>query len=274
LEVAVALGCDPVTTYLAGAPLPKHFDELAAAGYIHGSPIELVRCASISIEAPAYAEIVLEGYVTRGDTALEGPFGDHTGYYTPPEEFPVLHLTAMTMRTDAIYPSIVVGPPPAEDAWIGKANEKLFAPLLRSMLPEVVDYDLPVAGAFQHCVLISMKKDFPGHGRKVIHAIWGQGLLALIKAVIVVDDFVDVHDYQQVFFHVCANVDPSRDLIVTQGPLDQLDHSAVSHCFGGKLGVDATHKVPEEGPQMWPDRIQMNPDVQNFVDRRWETYGI
>jgi 4-hydroxy-3-polyprenylbenzoate decarboxylase len=274
LEVAVAFGCDPVTTYMAGAPLPKYVDEFAAAGHLRGAPTELVRAKSIATEVPARAEIVLEGHVIPGDMAPEGPFGDHTGYYTPQEDFPVFHITTMTMRRDAIYPSIVVGPPPAEDAWMGKANERMFAPLLRLMLPEVVDYDLPVAGAFQHCAIVSLKKSYPGEARMVIHAIWGQGLLSLVKSVIVVDHFVNVHDYQQVFFHVCANVDPIRDFVLTHGPLDQLDHAAVHPCFGGKLGIDATHKLPAEGSPNWPDRILMTDDIRNLVDRRWETLGI
>jgi len=274
LEVAVALGLDPVTAYAASAPLPKHVDEFMLAGFLRGEPVELVSGRTVSLEVPANAEIVLEGYVQRGDVGLEGPFGDHTGYYSPPAEFPVFHVTAMTMRRDAIYPSIVVGKPVAEDAWLGKATERIFLPAIRMSVPEIVDYDLPVAGAFHNCVLVSIRKAFPGHARKVMHAIWGLGLLSLSKAVVVVDEWVDVHDYEEVFFRVCANVDPKRDVLVSEGPLDQLDHAPTLESYGGKLGIDATHKGPEEGARPWPDEIRMSDEVRALVDRRWAEYGI
>ena len=202
LEVAVALGLDPVTAYSASAPLPKHVDELMMAGFLRGGAVELVQAKTVDLEVPAHAEIVLEGYVEKGDVGSEGPFGDHTGYYTAPEPFPVFHITAMTMRRDAIYPSIVVGKPPAEDAWLGKATERIFLPAIRMSVPEIVDYDLPVAGAFHNCVIVSIRKTFPGQAQKIMHAVWGLGLLSLTKCVVVVDDFVDVHDYEEVFFRV------------------------------------------------------------------------
>jgi 4-hydroxy-3-polyprenylbenzoate decarboxylase len=268
LDVAVALGLDPVTAYSASAPLPKHVDELMLAGFLRGKPVELVRAVSVDVLVPARAEIVLEGYIERGELGTEGPFGDHTGYYSPQEPFPVFHLTKMTMRRDAIYPSIVVGVPPAEDAWLGKATERIFLPALRMTVPEIVDYDLPVAGAFHNCVIVSIRKAFPGHARKVMHAIWGLGMLSLSKSVVVVDD------YEQVFFHVCANVDPKRDVALSEGPLDQLDHAASMYCYGGKLGIDATHKWESEGARAWPERIVMAPEVRELVDRRWSEYGI
>jgi 4-hydroxy-3-polyprenylbenzoate decarboxylase len=274
LEVAVALGCDPVTTYAASAPLPKHIDEFMLAGFLRGEAVELVKAKTVDLEVPANAEIVLEGYVQKGELGTEGPFGDHTGYYSPPEPFPVFHLTGMTMRRDAVYPSIVVGPPPAEDAWLGKATERIFLPAVRMTVPEIVDYDLPVAGAFHNCVIVAIRKAFPGHAKKVMHAMWGLGMLSLSKSVIVVDEFVDVHDYEQVFFHVCANVDPKRDVLLSEGPLDQLDHSASMYCYGGKLGIDATHKWTSEGARDWPDRIEMTREVRDLVDRRWKEYGI
>jgi 4-hydroxy-3-polyprenylbenzoate decarboxylase len=274
LDVAVALGCDPVTTYAASAPLPKHIDEFMLAGFLRGSPVELVKAKTVDLEVPAEAEIVLEGYIERGELATEGPFGDHTGYYSPPEPFPVFHLTAMTMRRDAVYPSIVVGPPPAEDAWLGKATERIFLPAVRMTVPEIVDYDLPVAGAFHNCVIVSVRKQFPGHAKKVMHALWGLGMLSLSKTVVVVDEFVDVHDYEQVFFHVCANTDPRRDVLLSEGPLDQLDHAASMYCYGGKLGIDATHKWTSEGAREWPERIVMTDEVRDLVDRRWDEYGI
>jgi 4-hydroxy-3-polyprenylbenzoate decarboxylase len=274
LDVAVALGCDPVTTYAASAPLPKHVDELMLAGFLRGEAVEVVKAKTVDLEVPANAEIVLEGYIEKGELGTEGPFGDHTGYYSPPEPFPVFHLSCMTMRRDAIYPSIVVGPPPAEDAWLGKATERIFLPAIRMTIPELVDYDLPVAGAFHNCVIVSIRKAYPGHAKKVMHAIWGLGLLSLSKSVVVVEEFVDVHDYEQVFFHVCANVDPKRDVLVSEGPLDQLDHSASMYCYGGKLGIDATHKWESEGARPWPERIEMTAEVRDLVDRRWDEYGI
>ena len=180
----------------------------------------------------------------------------------------------MTMRRDAIYPSIVVGVPPQEDAWLGKATERIFLPAIRMTVPEIVDLDLPVAGAFHNCAIVSIRKAFPGHAKKVMHAIWGLGMLSLTKAVVVVDEFVDVHDYDEVFFHVGANVDPKRDVILSEGPADQLDHAAVAYCYGGKLGIDATHKLPVEGAREWPERIVMTQGVRDLVDRRWEEYGI
>ena len=202
MEVAVALGLDPVTAYSASAPLPKHIDELMFAGFLRGEAVEVVKGVTVDLEVPANAEIVLEGYVEQGDLAEEGPFGDHTGYYTAAEPFPVFHVTALTMRRDAIYPSIVVGKPPAEDAWLGKATERIFLPAIRATVPEIVDYDLPVAGAFHNCAIVSIRKAYPGHARKVMHAIWGLGMLSLTKSVVVVDAHVDVHDYEQVFFYV------------------------------------------------------------------------
>ena len=274
LDVAVALGCDPVTTYSASAPLPKHIDEFMLAGFLRGEAVELVPGKTVDLEVPANAEIVLEGYIEKGELGTEGPFGDHTGYYSPPEPFPVFHLTCMTMRRDAIYPSIVVGVPPAEDAWLGKATERIFLPAIRMTVPEIVDYDLPVAGAFHNCVIVSIRKAFPGHAKKVMHAIWGLGMLSLSKSVVVVDEFVDVHDYEQVFFHACANVDPGRDVVISEGPTDQLDHAAAMYCYGGKLGIDATHKWATEGAREWPERIEMSAEVRDLVDRRWGEYGL
>ena len=274
LEVAVALGLDPVTAYSASAPLPKHIDEFMLAGFLRGEPVELVKAKTVDLEVPANAEIILEGYIEKGELGTEGPFGDHTGYYSPQEPFPIFHLTCVTMRRDAIYPSIVVGVPPAEDAWLGKATERIFLPAIRMTVPEIVDYELPVAGAFHNCVVVSIRKAFPGHARKVMYAIWGLGMLSLSKSVVVVDEFVDVHDLEQVFFHVCANVDPRRDIVLTEGPLDQLDHAAAMHCYGGKIGIDATHKWESEGARPWPERIVMSDDIRDVVDRRWDEYGI
>ncbi|MGH3133217.1 MAG: menaquinone biosynthesis decarboxylase [Gaiellaceae bacterium] len=274
IPVAVAIGLDPVTAYSASAPLPKHIDELMLAGFLRGDPVELVRCKTVPLEVPANAEIVLEGHVAKDDVGLEGPFGDHTGYYTAAEEFPIFRLTALTMRRDAVYPSIVVGKPPAEDAWLGKATERIFLPAIRMTVPEIVDYDLPVAGAFHNCVLVSIRKAFPGHAQKVMHAIWGLGMLSLSKSVVVVDEGVNVHDYGEVFFRVCANVDPKRDVLITEGPLDHLDHAPTLQFYGGKLGIDATAKGPLEGTRPWPEEIVMSHDVREKVTARWAEYGI
>jgi 4-hydroxy-3-polyprenylbenzoate decarboxylase len=274
IEVAVALGLDPVTTYSASAPLPKHIDELMVAGFLRGEPVELVQAKTVDLEVPANAEVVLEGFIDKDEVTEEGPFGDHTGYYTPAEPFPVFRLTAITMRRDAIYPSIVVGKPPQEDAWLGKATERIFLPAIRMTVPEIVDYDLPVAGAFHNCCIVSIRKAYPGHAQKVMHAIWGLGMLSLTKAVVVVDEHVDVHDYKEVMFRVGANVDPQRDVLISEGPLDHLDHAPTRQFYGGKIGIDATHKGPAEGTREWPPEIEMSDEVKALVDRRWQEYGI
>src|SRR5215210_4018621 len=215
-------------------------DYLATDGRIPVAvALGLDRAKTVDLEVPANAEIVLEGTIEKGEVGLEGPFGDHTGYYTPQEPFPVFRLSAITMRRDAIYPSIVVGKPVQEDAWLGKATERIFLPAIKLTVPEIVDYDLPVAGAFHNCVIVSIRKSFPGHAHKVMHAIWGLGMLSLSKSVVVVDEWVDVHDYAQVFFYVGANVDPKRDIVLTEGPLDQLDHAPTLQFVGGKIGIDA-----------------------------------
>jgi 4-hydroxy-3-polyprenylbenzoate decarboxylase len=274
IPVAVAIGLDPITAYSASAPLPKHLDELMLAGFLRGEPVELVECKTVPLEVPANAEIVLEGWVAKDDVGIEGPFGDHTGYYSHAEPFPIFRISAMTMRRDAIYASIVVGKPPAEDAWLGKATERIFLPAVRMTLPEIVDYDLPVAGAFHNCVIVSIRKSYPGHAQKVMHALWGLGMLSLSKSIVVVDEHVDVHDYADVFFRVTANVDPKRDVLITEGPLDHLDHAPGRQFYGGKLGIDATHKLPEEDARPWPEEIEMSAEVKELVRRRWTEYGF
>src|SRR3954447_4749042 len=274
MEVAVALGLDPISAYSASAPLPKHIDEFMVAGFLRGEPVELVKGVTVDLEVPADAEIVLEGYIEKSELTEEGPFGDHTGYYTPAEQFPVFNVTAITMRKDAIYPSIVVGKPPQEDAWLGKATERIFLPAVKMTVPEIVDYDLPVAGAFHNLTIVSIKKAFPGHARKVMHAIWGLGMLSLTKGIVVVDEHVDVHDYESVMFYVGANVDPKRDIVITEGPLDHLDHAPTLQFIGGKIGIDATAKGPLEGAREWPPEIEMDAATKELVDRRWAEYGL
>jgi 4-hydroxy-3-polyprenylbenzoate decarboxylase len=234
-----------------------------------------VRCKTVDLEVPARAEIVIEGHIAKGELRDEGPFGDHTGYYTPKEPFPVVHVTAVTTRRDPVYPSIIVGVPPQEDAWLGKATERLFLPAVRMTMPEVVDYDLPVEGAFHNLCIVSIRKAFPGHARKVMHAIWGTGMLSLTKGIVVVDADVDVHDYGQVMWQVGANVDPARDVVLADGPLDHLDHAPSLQFQGGKLGVDATAKGPAEGyTRGWPEQIRMADGVRERVTSRWAEYGI
>ncbi len=275
MEVAVALGADPITTYAGSMPVPKHIDELAVAGVLRGRSTELVQCRTVDLQVPASSEIVIEGWCERGVLAPEGPFGDHTGYYTPVDAFPVMNVTAITMRRDPIYPSIVVGVPPSEDIWLGKATERIFLPAVQMTMPEVVDYDLPVAGAFHNCCIVSIRKRFPGHASKVMHAIWGTGLLSLTKAVVIVDEWVDVHDYEQVVWQMGANIDPGRDVLMSHGPLDQLDHAPDIMALGGKIGFDATRKWPEEGyRRTWPEVARMDDAVRERVDARWEALGI
>ena len=218
IPVAVALGLDPVTAYSASAPLPKHIDELMLAGFLRGEPVELVKAKTVDLEVPANAEIVLEGTIEKGEVGIEGPFGDHTGYYTPAEPFP---SSASRRSRCAATRSIRRSSSASrlqEDAWLGKATERIFLPAIRMTVPEIVDYDLPVAGAFHNCVIVSIRKAFPGHAHKVMHAIWGLGMLSLSKAVVVVDAHVNVHDYEEVFFYVGANVDPKRDVVLAEGP--------------------------------------------------------
>jgi len=275
LPVAVAIGCDPVVGYAASAPLPPDIDEYLFAGFLRGERVEMVDCLTVPLQVPAHAQIVLEGYLEPGERLPEGPFGDHTGFYTPVEPFPVLHVTAITMRRDAIYPSIIVGVPPQEDVWLGKATERMFLPAIRMTMPEVVDYDLPFHGAFHNLAIVSIRKAFPGHARKVMHAIWGTGLLSLTKGVVVVDDWVDVHDYGQVMWQAGANVDPARDVVLADGPLDHLDHAPTRQFIGGKIGIDATAKWESEGyDRGWPSVIEMSPEMRAQVTARWAEYGI
>ncbi len=275
IPCAIVLGGDPASMWSASAPLPPNIDEYLLAGYLRGKPVEFVKCISQPIEAPANAEIVIEGDVDPNEQEMEGPFGDHTGFYTPADRFPVFHVTAITHRADAIYPTTVVGKPPMEDYWMGKATERLFLPLLRLFLGEVVDYNMPAEGVFHNLVIVSIKKRFPGHPQKVMFGIWGLGLMMLTKAIVVVDENVNVHDLQEVAWRVLGNVDWKRDITLVEGAVDQLDHSALRDSFGGKIGIDATAKGPMDGhPRGWPTEIEMDPAIKALVDRRWAEYGI
>lgn len=275
IPVAIALGGDPAVTYAASAPLPPGVDEIVFAGWLRGSGVEMVKCRTVDLEVPAQAEIVLEGWVDPRERRREGPFGDHTGYYSIARDYPVFHLTALTRRARPIYPTIIVGRPPQEDYWLGKATERLFLPIIRMMLPEVVDMNMPAEGVFHNLVIVSIKKRYPGQARKVMTALWGMGLMALAKTIVVVSDHVHVHDLSEVAWRASGNIDPRRDLMVIEGPMDDLDHAALRHRFGGKLGVDATEKGPlDDVVQPWPEEIAMSDEVRERVTRRWKDYGL
>jgi 4-hydroxy-3-polyprenylbenzoate decarboxylase len=275
IPAAVVLGGDPASVWCASAPLPSDVDEYLLAGWLRGEPVPFVECVSQPLEVPANADIVIEGTIDPRDQRPEGPFGDHTGYYTPVERFPAFHVTAITHRSDPIYPATVVGVPPMEDYWMGKATERLFLPLVQLFLPEVVDFAMPAPGVFHNLVLVSIRKRFPGHARKVIHGLWGLALLSLAKAIVVVDGWVDVHDPTEAAWQALGNVDWSRDVLISDGPVDQLDHASYQDCFGGKIGIDATAKLPEEGyTRGWPEVVRMDPAVKARVDALWEELGI
>jgi 4-hydroxy-3-polyprenylbenzoate decarboxylase len=274
MPLAIVLGGDPALAYAASAPLPNGIDEILFAGFLRQKAVEMVPCVSIDMQVPAEAEIVIEGYVDPQKLVKEGPFGDHTGYYSMPEMYPEFTATAITMRRGAIYPATIVGIPPMEDYYMGLATERIFLPVLQSILPEVVDYHLPACGVFHNFCLVSIKKQYPYHARKVMHAIWGMGQLMFSKFIIVVDSTVNVHDIEDVLFHVGANVDPRRDCCIVDGPVDALDHAAPQLCAGSKMGIDATAKTASEGLiRDWPPVIEMPKEIKTLVDKRWADYG-
>lgn len=275
IPAAIVLGGDPASMWCASAPLPPNLDEYLLAGYLRGAPISFVDCITQPLEVPAQAEIVIEGYVDPNDHRPEGPFGDHTGYYTPVELFPVFHVTAITHRKKPIYPSTIVGIPPMEDVWMGKATERLFLPLMRLFLPEIVDVNMPAEGIFHNLVMVSIKKRFPGHARKVIFGLWGLALMSLAKMIVVVDEWVDVQNISQAAWQALGNVDWSHDVVIVDGPVDHLDHASYQHSFGGKIGLDATAKLPEEGyPRVWPEVARMDPGTQARIDKIWDKLKI
>ncbi|MEJ2263770.1 MAG: menaquinone biosynthesis decarboxylase [Anaerolineales bacterium] len=275
IPAAIVLGGDPASMWCASAPLPPNIDEYLLAGYLRGAPVEFVDCVSQSLEVPAQAEIVIEGFVDPNEHHPEGPFGDHTGYYTPIEPFPVFHITAITHRKDPIYPTTIVGIPPMEDVWMGKATERLFLPLMRLFLPEIVDVHMPAEGIFHNLVLVSIRKRYPGHARKVMFGLWGLGLLSLAKAIVVFDEWVNVQDLSQAAWQALGNVDWSHDVVHSDGPVDHLDHASHHHSYGGKIGIDATAKLPEEGYQRsWPEVIRMDEAVKTRIDEIWGELGL
>ncbi len=276
LEVCVCLGGDPAHTFAAISPLPPGIDEMVWSGFLRREAVSLVKAKTVDVMVPADCEIVIEGYVDPSETRLEGPFGDHTGYYSLAEQFPVLHVTAVTMRTKPVYPATIVGIPPMEDGWMGKAVERIFLPLIKMTVPEIVDMNLPVEATFHNVAFVSIKKKYPGHAYKVMSAIWGLGGMSFTKMVFVFDEDCDVQNISEVLFRLGANCDPMRDTLLTKGPVDQLDHAAMQEGFGGKIGFDCTHKLPGENgfSRPYPKLISMADDVKSKIDRVWGGLGL
>lgn len=269
MPVTIFLGGDPMFPFAATAPLPDGLDEFLLAGYLRRKSIELVKCETNDLEVPANADFVIEGYIDPQEPLRdEGPFGDHTGYYTLPEPYPVFHVTAITHRKDAVYPATIVGIPPMEDFYMGAASVKLFLPMFKMNFPEIVDIALPAEGVFHNLVFVSIKKTYPMQAYKIMHGLWGMGQMMFTKYLVVVDAGVNVHNTSEVLFHLCANTDPQRDSLMTRGPADVLDHATSQIAVGGKLGIDATKKLPGEGfHRQWPPLIQMDADVKAKVEQ-------
>ncbi len=275
MDIAVAIGADPATMYSAILPLPPDLDEMMLAGFLRGKPVEMVKCETSDLEVPANAEIVLEGYVELGELRREGPFGDHTGFYSLEDDYPVFHITCVTHRKNPIYATTIVGPPPMEDFYMGKAIERIFLPLMRLQLPEVRDVCMPAEGIFHNLILVAIRKSYPGHARKVMHAIWGLGQAMFSKCIVVVDEDVDVQNVREVAWKALNNIDPERDIQFVMGPVDSLDHSSRLPNYGSKMGVDATKKWPGEGfTRPWPDVIRMPDEVRRRVDQLWKKAGL
>ena len=275
IPVALVLGCDPISMWSASAPLPPDVDEFILSGFIRSKPVKLVKCKSIPIEVPANSEIILEGEVDLNDYRIEGPFGDHTGYYSPQAEYPTFKLKKITMKKNPIFPVITVGKPVKEDYFLGKASERLMLPALKKISSEIIDINMPAEGIFHNFIIVAIKKKYPGQAKKVMHTIWGTGLLALTKIIIVVDDKVNVHDLSEVSWRIGVNIDPGRDVLLSEGPSDDLDHASEFYRYGGKMGIDATEKIKSEPrSREWPKEIEMNNDIVNLVDKNWTKYGF
>lgn len=275
MEVAVAIGSDPATMYSGILPLPPDLDEMLFAGFIRRQPVEMVRCKTVNLEVPANSEIVLEGYVDLGELRTEGPFGDHTGYYSLEDDYPVFHVECVTHRREPVYATTIVGPPPMEDYYMGKAIERMFLPLMKLQAPEIVDVSMPPEGIFHNLMLVSIRKSYPGQARKVMNAIWGLGQASSTKCIIVVDEDVDVQNYSEVAWRALNNIDPERDIQFTLGPVDSLDHASRLPDYGSKMGIDATRKWASEGfTRPWPKVLTMDEDVKRRVDAVWEQLGI
>ncbi|HEY1756444.1 MAG TPA: menaquinone biosynthesis decarboxylase [Bryobacteraceae bacterium] len=275
MDIAVAIGADPATMYSAILPLPPDLDEMMLAGFLRGKPVEMVKCETSDLEVPANSEIVLEGYVELGELRREGPFGDHTGFYSLEDDYPVFHINCITHRKNPIYATTIVGPPPMEDFYMGKAIERIFLPLMRLQLPEIRDVCMPAEGIFHNLILVAIRKSYPGQARKVMHAIWGLGQAMFSKCIVVVDEDVDVQNVSEVAWKALNNIDPERDIQFVMGPVDSLDHSSRLPNYGSKMGVDATRKWAGEGfTRPWPDVIRMSDDVRLRVDQLWKKAGL
>ncbi len=276
IEVAVAIGADPAVVYSATAPLPDNIDEMMFAGFLRKKNVELVRCETVELYVPAHAEIILEGYVDANEKRVEGPFGDHTGYYSLADGFPVFHINCITHRKNPIYHATVVGIPPMEDAYLGKATERIFLPLMKAQLPEIVDINLPVEAVFHNLCIISMKKRYPGHAKKVMFALWGMGQMMFAKTIIVLDGDVNVQDLREVLWATTTRIDPARDVVIVErAPADTLDHASSLPNLGSKMGIDATRKRPDEGfDREWPDALKMEGRVKSRVDGIWKDLGL
>jgi 4-hydroxy-3-polyprenylbenzoate decarboxylase len=275
MPVAVAIGSDPATMYSAILPLPPDLDEMMIAGFLRGKPVEMVKCEICDLEVPANSEIVLEGYVELGELRREGPFGDHTGFYSLDDDYPVFHVECITHRKNPIYATTIVGPPPMEDFYMGKAIERIFLPLMRMQLPEIRDICMPAEGVFHNLILVAIRKSYPMQARKVMHAIWGLGQAMFSKCIVVVDEDVDVQNVREVAWKALNNIDPQRDIEFVMGPVDSLDHASRMPNVGSKMGVDATRKWAAEGfTRPWPDVIRMTPEVRRRVDELWKRAGL
>jgi 4-hydroxy-3-polyprenylbenzoate decarboxylase len=275
LDAAVAIGADPISVFSAIMPLPEDLDEMMIAGFLRGAPVEMVRCETVDLEVPATAEIVLEGYVDANERRTEGPFGDHTGYYSLEDDFPVFHITCITHRKKPIYQTIIVGKPPQEDCWMGEAIERIFLPLMQRQFSEVVDYHMPFAGVFHNLMIVSIRKNYPGHARKVMNGIWSLPQAMFTKCIVVVDEDTDVRDLNQVAWRALNNIDPERDIQFVLGPVDQLDHSSRLPNYGSKMGIDATRKWKSEGfERPWPREVEMSEEVKARIDKLWSRLGL
>ncbi len=275
LEVAVAIGTDPATTFSAIVPAPPEVEEYLIAGFLRGKPVELVKAETVDLEVPAHAEYILEGYVDLAELRSEGPFGDHTGFYTMPDDYPVFHLTAITHRRNPIYAATVVGKPPMEDAWMGKAVERIFLPLMQLTLPEIVDVCLPPEAVFHNLMIVAIRKSYAGHARKVMNGIWAMGQAMFTKCIVVVDEDCDPHNLAEVVLRTSNNIDPERDIQFTLGPVDSLDHASRLPNFGSKMGIDATRKWPAEGfTRPWPPMLSMPDEVKDRIDVLWKKLDI
>ncbi len=271
MEVAVAIGTDPAVTFSAIVPAPPDVEEYLIAGFLRAAPVELVKCETVDLEVPATSEIVLEGYVNLDELRPEGPFGDHTGFYSLEDLYPVFHVQCITHRKDPIYATTIVGKPPMEDAYMGKAVERVFLPLMRLTIPELIDINLPIEGVFHNLMIVSIRKSYPGQARKVMNAIWSLGQAMFTKCIIVVDEDVDVQDIPDVTLKALNHIDPERDIQFTLGPVDSLDHASRLANYGSKMGIDATRKWPTEGfTRPWPDEIVMDAKTKDLVDTKWK----